>query len=91
MNSRLTELKAKKRKFGFRLDYVGINDYQFLGKLTEYLQSNVPELENYTYSMELVGQHGSDFRLYTDDEHLAQYIRDHWLRKEPVVYETFGE
>jgi len=69
---KLTELKAKKRKFGFKLDGIGMGSFIFMGEVMKFLQ-NVPDDE---YIAEMVGYGSShDFRLYTDVEELATHIR----------------
>lgn len=69
----LTPLRARKAKFGFKLDYVGINSFKQLGRLMEFL-----ELQNTDYIAEMVGMHQTDFRLYTDDDALAETIHKEW-------------
>ena len=68
----LTELKARKAKFGFKHDGVNVNAYIPLGKLMEALYNNYT---NADYITELAGMHKTDFRLYTDNEDVANFIR----------------
>ncbi len=69
---KLTELKAKKRKFGFAMNGIGMHSFIFMGEVMKFLQS-VPDDE---YLAEMVGYGSShDFRLYTDIEDLAKTIR----------------
>ena len=68
----LSELKARKAKFGFKLDGVNVNAYIPLGKLMEALYNNYTSAD---YNAELAGMHRTDFRLYTDDEDVANFIR----------------
>lgn len=68
----LRELNARKAKFGFAKDYVSINDFIPLGKLMTGLYNT---WANTDYAVELVGNNQKDFRLYTDREDLAQWVR----------------
>ena len=74
----LTELKARKAKFGFKYDGVRVSAYIPLGKLMEALYNNYTDAD---YSAELAGMHQTDFRLYTDNEDTANFIRDNFCIK----------
>jgi hypothetical protein len=72
----LAELKARKAKFGFKLEgglYTAI--FIPLGRILESLNNN-----KFTYSAELAGMHGTDFRLYTDDSSAADFIRVNFVK-----------
>ena len=72
----LTELKARKAKFGFKLDYLRIDSFIPLGKFLESLQNTY---DDKTYVVEMVGMHGTDFRVYTDESSIAEWIRTNWV------------
>jgi hypothetical protein len=73
MNHRqLRELKAKKAKFGFALDSIGLGDFIFGGRLLDTLEQMYAKD---TWAAELVGMHQRDLRIYTDDEHIAAWLR----------------
>lgn len=74
----LRELKAKKAKFGFALDGVGINYFIPLGKMLESLQNTYATTD---YMTQMVGMHGNDFRLYTDNAEIAKFIRVSWCNQ----------
>lgn len=69
----LTPLKARKAKFGFKLDYLNVTKFIPLGHLLEALENR-----KYQYSAEMQGMHGTDFRLYTDDEVVARFIHNNF-------------
>lgn len=68
----LTELKARKAKFGFKYDGVRVSSYIPLGKLMEALYNNYTDDD---YDAELAGMPATDFRLYTNNEDVADFIR----------------
>ena len=72
----LTELKARKAKFGFKYDGVRVSSYIPLGKLMEALYNNYTDDD---YDAELVGMHATDFRLYTNNEDVANFIRANFV------------
>ena len=67
----MTELKARKAKFGFATTTSLVNIIP-LGKLLESLHNNYADAE---YKAELVGMHQTDFRVYTNNEDVANFIR----------------
>ena len=71
----LVELKARKRKYGFRHDFVRLESMIPLGKLLESLQ-NTWAAEDYL--AEMVGMSQNNFRLYTDKDDVAAWIRANW-------------
>lgn len=66
----LTELKARKAKFGFKKDSVRVEDFIILGRLMEGLQDTSED-----FTAEMTGMNKSDFRLYTDNEDVADFVR----------------
>ena len=74
----LSELKARKAKFGFKYDGVKVSSYIPLGKLMESLQNNYTAQD---YSAELAGMHATDFRLYTDNDTVADFVRTNFCIK----------
>ena len=75
-NKVLTEMRARKAKFGFKLDYLYPKMFVPLGKLIESLDDN-----KFVYLADMVGMHGTDFRLYTDDDRAAEFIRANFCIK----------
>ena len=75
MSQILTELKARKAKFGFKCDSIGLHEFIPLGKLLESLHNTYADDG---YSVELVGMHGRDLRIYTDAKEIADWIRTDW-------------
>ena len=67
----LTELKARKAKFGFKYNGLRPSAFIALGRLMEALETN-HQLEFYT---EMAGRDHNDFRLYTDSDSVADFIR----------------
>lgn len=74
----LTELKARKAKYGFKSDHVGLETIPSLGRLLERLDEVFQKDE---YRTELAGMHQNDFRVYTDLEEIADWIRNTWTIK----------
>ena len=73
MNQRqLRELKAKKAKFGFALDSIRLEDFIFIGRLLDQLGMMYGKD---IWTSELVGMRQQDLRIYTDDEHVAAWLR----------------
>lgn len=72
----LKELKARKAKFGFAVDRVSIKDFLPLGKLMEGLYNSWTEED---YIVEMAGMNRTDFRLYTDNSQLAEWVRQNFL------------
>ena len=71
-NRILTEMKARKAKFGFKLDSIQYPAIFIpLGKILESLNNN-----KFIYSAELTGMHGTDFRLYTNEDIDVTYEKD---------------
>jgi hypothetical protein len=68
-------LNAKKAKFGFKRDSVNYNDYPIMGKFIEALKATHDQA---AYKIEMVGMHNRDFRIYTDSEMVANWIRENW-------------
>ena len=73
----LTELKARKAKYGFA-GYTHLGYIIPLGKLLESLHNNYTDAD---YSADLVGMHQTDFRVYTNNEDIANFIRDNFCIK----------
>jgi hypothetical protein len=71
----LQELKARKAKYGFKQDYISLETFIPLGKLLESLQNTWADTE---YSTEMVGMHSNQFRLYTNNDNVAKWVRDTW-------------
>jgi len=69
------EMKAKVAKFGFKRDSVGPTDYKVMGKFIESIENTH---EQGAYKIQMVGMHQRDFRIYTDSEMVATWIRDNW-------------
>lgn len=74
----LSELKARKAKFGFKLDGVNVSAYIPLGKLMESLQNSYTAQD---YNAELAGMQRTDFRLYTDNDNVADFVRTNFCIK----------
>lgn len=72
----LRELKSRKAKFGFAKDYVSVNDFIPLGKLMSGLYNTYTDAD---YITEMVGLHGNDFRLYTDNWTVAAWVRENFV------------
>lgn len=72
----LTEINARKAKYGFKRDYVGVDSFIPLGRLLESLYNNFADTD---FTTEMVGMHRTDFRLYTDNESVASFIRDNFV------------
>jgi hypothetical protein len=73
MTTTLTEFKARKAKFGFKRDYVGVTSFIPLGKMLESLYNNFADTD---FWAEMVGMCQTDFRLYTDNESVAFFLRE---------------
>jgi hypothetical protein len=71
----LEELKARKAKYGFKRDYIGLESFIPLGKMLESLQNTWADTE---YTTEMVGRYGNQFRLYTNNDNVAKWIRENW-------------
>lgn len=72
----LSELKARKAKYGFKCDGVMISYYIPLAKMLTMLQNTFADDMYYT---ELAGMNRTDFRLYTDSEDVANFIRTNFI------------
>lgn len=68
----LTELKARKAKFGFKYDGVRTSAFIPLGKLMDALYNNYTDAD---FDTEMTGMHHNDFRLYTNSEDVSNFIR----------------
>ena len=67
----LTKLNARKAKYGFRLDGIRPSYFIALGRLMEALATSFTPQD---FSTEMVGMHQHDFRLYTDNDDIAELI-----------------
>lgn len=66
----LTKLNARKAKHGFRLDGIRPSYFIALGRMMEALA----DFAEADFSTEMVGMHHNDFRLYTDNDEIADMI-----------------
>lgn len=73
----LQEFNARKAKFGFKHDCIGIEDFIPLGKMLEAMRDNFCDVSDFT--TEMTGMHMRDFRLYTNSEYVAQFIRNNFV------------
>ncbi len=74
MMGKLEEIKSRKRKFGFKSESIYPENFIFLGSVMSFLSLMPPQ----EYLAEMAGgSFGSNcgFRLYTDNETLANDIR----------------
>ena len=70
MNKILTTLAARKMKYGFRKDYLRVDDFKALGALMHFLESYPKD----QYLTELVGMSNNNFRLYTNNLEIAEAV-----------------
>ena len=68
------ELKSRKAKFGFEYGHIRLNDVIPLGKFLEALQT---EFASDRYLAEESGYHEPVLKFYTDDEKVAEWIRNY--------------
>jgi hypothetical protein len=69
----LRELAARKAKFGFDGGTFGLKNIVQVGKFIEALEVN----HSGNYIAEAAGYNQPELRIYTDDEVVAQWIRDY--------------
>ena len=70
----LRELKARKAKFGFDFHHITLNNVVEIGRFIEQLRT---EFAPDRYIAEEAGYNWPELKIYTDDEHVAHWIRSY--------------
>jgi hypothetical protein len=68
------EIKARKTRFGFKIDYFSVKDIIPTGKLLEDLTKWKDELYRASFTSTASGT--SNFEIHTDNEIVAEHIRE---------------
>jgi len=70
----LRELKARKAKFGFDAGQIHLGNVIQVGRFVESLQTSFPPEK---YLAEEAGYNQPSLKIYTDDEKVAEWIRNY--------------
>lgn len=69
-----TEIKARKAKYGFNFGGISLRNVVEIGRFIEAIRT---EFDEERYDAEEAGYHQPDFKIYTNDVAVAEWIRNY--------------